>query len=304
MTQPSHILKIAANQGGIIRLDQALESGLTARMVKRRVACGEWQQESRAVYRIIDMDRPLDRARAAVAALPGAVASHETAAKLHTVPRVNSDAVVVTVHARTTHSFPGVAVRRTLDLAESHITVIDGLPTTTIPRTIIDLAADLHPRHVEAIVDDLVLDRRLCMEELDTLVRSVARRGKPGSTHLRAIVDSRLESGIPSASKLERLGLALLLAADLPRPVTEYSPSWNPTIRFDAAYPGERIAIEWDSKRWHGNDRSFQADRTRDRISLLHGWRVFRFTWSDVAERPDDVSRTIRTALRSPTPPT
>lgn len=293
-------LEIAAKQGGVIRLDQAIAAGLSPSSIGRRVAKGNWQRIARAIYRILDMDMPLDRVRAAITALPRAVASHETAAELHSIPRLALGQAIVTVHSRTTHTFPGVVVHRTRDLDDDHTDIINGVPATSTARTIVDLSARLHPRHLEAIVDDLVAAKRLELAELEGIVTAIARRGKAGSTTLRDLIAQRRSDGIPLASRLERLGLSVLLNAGLPRPHTEYPAPWDPHNRLDAAYPNARIGIEWDSKRWHTQVASFERDRIRDREAMLRGWHVFRFTWQDVTERPHVVVRTVRTALQLP----
>lgn len=293
-------LRVAASQGGVIRLDQALGYGITNSAISRRVHRGSWQRIARSVYRLIDMQEPRDLVRAAIAALPQAVASHETAAEMHRIARLPKGKAVVTVHAKTTHTFPGVTIHRTRDLAESHMTVAEGLPVTTLPRTIVDLSANLHPSHLAAIVDDLVASKRLNLDRLSCLAASVARRGKAGSTTLRSLLNERDDAEISIASRLERRGLTVLLDAGLPRPVLEYPAPWNESRRIDAAYPDARIGIEWDSMSWHTQVAAFQRDRVRDRLALLEGWRVFRFTWHDVTERPFDVVATIRTALSAP----
>ncbi|MEA2000535.1 MAG: type IV toxin-antitoxin system AbiEi family antitoxin domain-containing protein [Actinomycetota bacterium] len=300
MDTDNEALRVAASQGGVIRLDQALGYGISNSAISRRVHSGQWQRIARSVYRLIDMEDPRDRVRAAIAGLPQAVASHETAAELHRVARLPAGRAVVTVHAKTTHTFPGVTVHRTRDLGKDHTTAIDGLPVTTLPRTIIDLSAKLHPGHLAAIVDDLVASKRLDVDKLSDLAASIARRGKPGSTTLRSLISEREGSGIAIASRLERRGLAVLLDAGLPRPTIEHPAPWDETRRLDAAYPDAKIGIEWDSTRWHTLVTAFQRDRVRDRLALLEGWRVFRFTWDDVTERPYDVVATIRTALNSP----
>ena len=297
MNAESNALQLAAQQGGVIRRDQAIACGISASSISRRIHKGHWQRIGRSIYRIVEMNKPLDRVRAAVAALPGAVASHETAAELHSMRRLPTGRAVVTVHSRTTHDFPGVVVHRTRDLDDGHTVAIDGICVTSRARTIVDLSAQLHPRHLEAIVDDLVAAKRLDPIELSDLVAEIARRGKAGSTTLRDLIAERQTSGVPFASRLERRGLSVILDAGLPRPEIEYPAPWDPTKRLDAAYPAIRVGIEWDSRRWHTQVAAFDSDRHRDRNALLQGWRVFRFTWQDVTGRPHEVVRTIRTAL-------
>jgi hypothetical protein len=190
-------------------------------------------------------------------------------------------------------------VHRTTDLDTSHFTTENGLPVTTLCRTVIDLAGRLHPRHLELIIDDLVAARRLDLSDFEAMVDGIARRGKPGSQILRLLLSERTSDDAGLASRLERLGLKVLTDAGLPTPETEYPAPWNAAERIDAAYPSAKLGIEWDSKRWHTQVAAFQADRKRDRMALLEGWRVFRFTWQDVTELPYEVVDTIRTALKA-----
>jgi hypothetical protein len=98
-------------------------------------------------------------------------------------------------------------------------------------------------------------------------------------------------------SELERRARDLIASAGLPMPIHEYPIPWAPGRRFDDAYPDQRLAIEWDSRRYHGQLEAFEADRLRDRTAALHGWRVIRFTWQDVEQRPAMVVESIRLLL-------
>lgn len=292
-------MAIAASQGGVLRRDQVLACGICRSTMDRYIRTGNWTRISRGVYQVIDMDGRDHRIRAAIAALPNAVVSHETAAEIRSIPHLPRGLATVLVHSRTTHVFPGVVVHRTGDLDPSHLTQEDGLPVTTLERTLIDLSGRLHPRHLEFVVDDLVAAKRLDLTELGAIVESIARRGKSGSQSLRTLLSGRIADDAGLASRLERLGLKVLADAGLPTPEVEYPAPWDTTKRIDAAYPSAKIGIEWDSKRWHTQVAGFQRDRERDRHALLEGWRVFRFTWHDVTEVPWDVVGTIRSALET-----
>jgi Transcriptional regulator, AbiEi antitoxin/Protein of unknown function (DUF559) len=294
---PDHaIAHLSARQGGFVRRDQAIELGLTRNQIGQRLKDGRWKRVGRYGYRLFDMSDSVDRLRAAVAALPDAVVSHESAAELHGIPRVPSGRAVVSTHSQTTHLFPGVVVRRTHDLDVVDVVLVSELPTTTPSRTIVDLAAVVSPRHLESIVDESVAAGLVVVEDLVAVRDRITRRGKPGMKAIGRVLDRRA-SGPPSGTGLERSGAALLVDAGLPEPQYEYPIPWEEGHRFDAAYRDHRLAIEWDSIRWHTQLDAFQRDRERDRAAQLHGWRVLRFTWFDVKERPDHVIATVRTAL-------
>jgi very-short-patch-repair endonuclease len=55
--------------------------------------------------------------------------------------------------------------------------------------------------------------------------------------------------------------------------------------------------VEGDSREWHGDEYTFQADRERDNLAQLAGWRILRFTWHDVTRKPDYVVSSIRRGL-------
>lgn len=113
---------------------------------------------------------------------------------------------------------------------------------------------------------------------------------------MREVLERRL--GIDrTESELERRGRKLIAAAGLPLPIPEYPIPWAPHRRFDDAYPSIRLAIEWDSIRYHGDLASFDADRERDRLVVLNRWKIIRFTWKDVSERPDRLVQTIAELL-------
>ncbi|MDQ3153549.1 MAG: endonuclease domain-containing protein [Actinomycetota bacterium] len=57
------------------------------------------------------------------------------------------------------------------------------------------------------------------------------------------------------------------------------------------------LAIEVDGWAWHSGADRFQRDRTRQNQLHLAGWTVLRFTWHDVAHRPDHCVDVILAAL-------
>lgn len=294
---PDRLLaEIAASQGGAIRRDQALDSGLSKGQIDRRVRDGRWTPIGAFGYRVIDMPGSLDLVRAAVASLPNAVVSHDAAAELHNMPKLRRGTATVLVHSQTTHDFPGVTVHRCHDLLDEHVVEIDSLPVTTVPRTIVDLSRFLTTRHLTAVFASSVSEQQTSVDAVQTVVDQVARRGKPGIRKLKWILEER-ELGPRDGTPLERLGAEVLRNGGLPEPRFEYPIPWSPERRFDAAYPIARLAIEWDSRRWHELLEAFARDRERDRQALLHGWRVVRFTWIDVTRTPDEVVSTVRSLI-------
>jgi len=292
------LTEIAVEQGGAVRHDQVRSCGFTKGQIDQRVRDGRWRPLGRFGYRIVDMSGSMNLVRAAVATLPNAVASHDSAAEVHEIPKLRRGLATVLVHSRTTHFFPGVVVHRCHDLRDEHIVEVAGLAMTSVPRTIVDLAPFLTRRHVAAVLESVIAEQRIGIAAVERVVEQVARRGKPGIRKIRSILDDR-RSGPRNGSPLERRGADVLRVGGLPEPRFEYPIPWDPDRRFDAAFPLERLAIEWDSRRWHELADAFARDRERDRQALLHGWRVVRFTWTDVVDHPSEVVDTVHRLLKS-----
>lgn len=289
-------LELAHSQGGVLTRPQALAIGFTRHQLEYRLATERWQRVSGLGYRLLPCKDDFDQLLAATSLLPAAVVSHESAGAIHGFQGLKDTPATVSVHSRTTHTFEGVVVKRYHDLLDQHWVNHRGMRVTTPARTVFDLSASYGDRRLLRIASGLIDARRVTKDELEEVLGSVGRRGKPGTRRMRKLL---LTLGIGSdSSELERRGRLLL-----PRrrcgcePVGEYEIPWLPLRRFDDAYPRHRVAIEWDSVRYHGQRDSFERDRQRDRSALERGWRVLRFTWIDVAERPSDVTTSVSAVL-------
>lgn len=289
-------IDLAHSQGGVLTRAQALALGFTRHQLEYRLETGRWQRVSDLGYRLLPSNDDFDQLMAAVSLLPAAVVSHESAGALHGFRWLKDAPATVSVHSRTTHSFEGVVVKRCHDLHDQHWVEYRGLRLTTPARTVFDLAASYGDRRLNRIVSGLMDAGHVSETELEEVLASVGRRGKPGTQRMRKLLAAL---GVGShASELERRGRLLL-----PRhrcgckPVGEYEIPWLPRRRFDDAYPRHKVAVEWDSVRYHGQRDSFESDRQRDRTALERGWRVLRFTWVDVNERSGDVTTSVSAVL-------
>lgn len=295
------VIALAMSHGGLVSRTQLLDLGLSRHWVDREVRSQRLVPLRPGIYRVLEMTNHTDLLRAALLALPGATVSHQSAAHLLQFPSPPKLETTVTVHPRTTHVFPGVTVRRTADLTTEHTINASGMPATNLMRTVFDLAGILHEAQTDDLVENLILEGRLDLARLDEFVRPLCRKGKKGSTAVRAIIDRRILSGAPDATHLERLGLQILRSAGLPDPVLEYPAPWDSACRLDAAYPPQRLAIEWDSTAWHSSLQRMRGDRERDRAAALAGWALLRYTWHDVTERPTTIATEVAQLLAART---
>jgi hypothetical protein len=294
---------LAASQASFISGRQAADHGLTPAAIRWRVEQKLWTRARNGLYQVNGVSGDFrGLIRGAVAILPDAAISHESAPELHEFPCIPKGRAVVTVHARTTHSYPGVTVHRSQDLAPDHIVMVDNLKTTSIARTLVDLAAVSRKGMVARAMDEMLSSGRLRIEELVSMFDETARPGRTGSKTIRELLDERVGDELVSASKLERIGMDLFHHGGIPRPEWQYPAPWNPDERIDFAWPACFAGVEGDSRRWHTRVADFERDRRRDRLSLLQHWTILRFTWFDFTKRPDEVLAQVRQLLEQRRP--
>jgi hypothetical protein len=293
---PRRALEIAAKQGGFATRDQLLSCGLSASAIDRRVNAGHLVVVSPGIYQVFPTAGHVDLLRGAILALPDPVISHQSAAFMLDFPILPTLEPTVTVASHTTHSFPGVTVRRADDLVSSHVTRVEGMFVTNVARTTFDLGRILEFREFENVADALILEGRLQERHLRRITDDVGRKGKPGTRAARDFLAMR-GGAHQGSTVLERRGRELLARGGLPAPSPQFPIPWSPGHRFDDAYPPERLAIEWDSRAWHLQRAAMERDRKRDREAALHGWYVIRFTWEDVTKRPAEVVDTVARLL-------
>jgi very-short-patch-repair endonuclease len=171
------------------------------------------------------------------------------------------------------------------------------IPITTPPRTLLDLAGTFTFDDLERAADKAFRVCTLTPERLwDYLKRAHVARCR-GVASLRTIAMDRSRYGVLE-SDFEDDAIRLLRSYNLPEPVRQLRVRvWTRNLRFDLAYPNERVAIELDGRGPHWGRDVWQADHDRDNASELGDWRVLRFTWWDVHDRPLYVVLVVATAL-------
>ena len=293
------VVETALRNGGSITSAEIQALGASREWLARRTTDGWLERCGPGTYRLPGAESDWHSTLAAACHRLGGVVSHESAAQLHGMPRLRRGLVIVSVPVRRSNRYPGVDVRQKTDLSPEQVTYAKRLPVTTPARTIIDLAEQLGVKRLSRLVDSSVAGGLTSYDSVLTLFEQLARRGKPGTRTMRAVMESRGAEGGPDPSELEHRLLELIDRASLPPPTREFSAPWlTPTNgRVDLAYLENRLVIEADSRRWHQLADAFLTDRERDNRAQLAGWRVLRFTWWDIEQRPEYVVMMIRQAL-------
>ena len=221
----------------------------------------------------------------------GAVLSHRSAAALHELRDTNQRKTDVTVPGDWRADRPTIRIHSsTLDSED--VAIVDGIPVTSVARTILDLAGDLQNDPLLRVVEEA--DRRETFD-LRAMERVMARRPTAkGIAELRHILADYRDAP-DTRSKLERDFWALIKTAKLPPPQLN---TMVAGFLVDVCWPEWRLVVELDSRGFHARRRAFETDRIRDATLQRHGFRILRITYKRVQEDPDAVLADILALAR------
>ena len=234
--------------------------------------------------------------RVAVATGSGAAwASHRTAAALRALdgfPRRQVE--VVTPYGRrrkrSTWTVHESRVLRGVDLDE-----VDGIPCTSVARTVLDLPA-VAPAVLVAQALDHACRRWPGMLDLITQRHlELGRRGRKGTRLITAMLDERHGRGRFTDSGFEAATLRLVQAVGLPEPVLQHRVRDGDFVAFiDLAWPDIRWALECDSLAHHSGKRAHEWDRARRRRLKRLGWETVEVTYDQVVKQARQTGDELR----------
>ncbi len=298
-------------QHGLITRAQALyEIEMTESAVDRRLRSGEWIKLEPGVYRHVH--RPATWESRMLAACLGldAVASHRSAARLWELEGVPWRGLEITMpfprqHGRRRHD---LVIHRSNQLHLAEPLERNGVRTTGIGRTLLDLAAVSSMERLEFALDDALRRELVTGDELWRTLRRHARRGRNGIQKFRLLLERRVpptsaEGAALPDSLFNRAVARLLEQAGLGPFQVEHvvTDGLRRIARVDLAWPDEKLAIEADSIRYHFDHHTFQRDRMKRNELQLLGWDVLAFTWQDYLHRKQWIIATVRQSLRQRT---
>ena len=289
-----HWTDVARRQAGVIHRSQLLAAGLTrdniATLLRSRLLI---VMPHRGVYRAAGA--PQTAASQAWTAILGAraVLSYLSAAEWWELPVEQDGRIHVTRRARqkfATHKL--IRIHRTLLMPEA-VTTRFGLRITTRTETLLDCLGWLPVPAARNLLDRAFQQAWIVPRDLDR--RLDEQPGRWGNRQLAGLArDCRPGIEAESERRLQRLlEQAGVLGWVANHPVRVGGHRFRP----DIAFPGLRLAVEVDGWAYHRTKEQRDADVERDNLLMLAGWRVLRFTWEDVRDRPGYVLAMIRSLL-------
>ena len=296
--------EIARVQFGLIARFQALQY-LSAAAIKRRCSSGRWHQVLPGVYAL--SGAPQSDARRIMAAVLWArgraetrarsCASHGTAARLWGIGGAGQTVHVIS--PRPLKNRDEEIVIHRVELEEIDITAVQGIPVTTVARTLFDLGATHSLKEVESALEAALRKGLVSLPRLRWQVDRSAGCGRRGSSTLRRLLEERTRGYIPSESELELRLFRILKQARLPLPTRQnvIKHQGRFIARVDYAYPSRQLVIEVHGWKHHGAKGRWQADLARGNLVMLSGARTLEFTWHDVTREQGEVASLVRRAL-------
>jgi predicted transcriptional regulator of viral defense system len=243
--QSQAVRAIARDQAGVLARAQLLSAGVSASAIARAVRSGRLHRVHAGVYSLVVPELLTEEGwlRAALAAAgEGAVLSHATAAwRWRLIPALPSMMQLAVPQPRKAPR--GVALHESGRLSPADTTTNRGFPTTSVPRTLLDLATRYEHR---------ALCRALAEAEFHHDLRpadilATLRRGHPGSAKLRAALDAHVPGHGEMKSRLERRFRELLLrhGIELPQRNQEVGPWTVETRGPSGARPPWPPSVRW-----------------------------------------------------------
>ena len=290
------IAELAGRQHGVVASWQLTTAGIARGVVFHRLESGRLHPLHRGVYAVGHACVSL-RGRMMAAALscgPRGVVSHASSASLSCVIPLVSRWTDVTV-PRPLRARSGVILHTSV-LPSDEVTRVDGIPTTTVARTLLDLAAVLDARRLERCINEAEVRRLGSQLSLPDLLDRYPRRRGTGTIR-EILAAGRLGSDV-TREELEARFRAFLIERSISLPAFN-APlrAGGSTMEVDCVWRAARLIVELDGRGAHNTDRAIERDKRRDRLLAASGWLVVRVTWRQLHREPVELERDLRRTI-------
>lgn len=169
---------------------------------------------------------------------------------------------------------------------------LDPVWVTDAVTTVLDCVRQMNLQEAVVVCDSALRSRQVTLRQLVDAARRL--RGVRHATRVRralALCDPECGSVLESALRVEMIeaGISGFVSQRVVRDVRG-----RYILRVDFCFEAVRLIVEADGARWHPDPA---RDRRLDNRLVAAGWRVLRFSWSEVLHDPAAVLELIRSAL-------
>jgi very-short-patch-repair endonuclease len=283
-----------AGQWGVISRVQLRAAGVAPARVDHWVRGGRLRVVHRGVYSAGGTVLRVEgrRLAAVLACGRGAVLSHRTAAAHWGLLATDQVGIDVTA-PRSRQGIPGIRLHSSRSLDAQDTTNHQGIPITTVHRTLLDLAATTRDEQLERALAQAMHLQLYDQRAIDDVI--ARSNGHRGTGRLDAATRQPMQV---TMSEWEDRMLRLVRRARLPEPICN-RPLHVPDhgeCKPDFYWPAHDLIVETDGWESHRTLAAFRADRAKDAALTAAGYRVLRFTW-DVDDAT--IVRRLRAVLQN-----
>ncbi|HET7416956.1 MAG TPA: type IV toxin-antitoxin system AbiEi family antitoxin domain-containing protein [Solirubrobacterales bacterium] len=293
---------LAGDQYGVVGLWQLERLGLSVKVVDKRVAAGRLHRVHQGAYAVGHrlLSQKGNLMAAVLACGPDAVLSHRSAAFLHGILDDGRDRVDVIAPNRRGRAPRAIKAHRDGTLTATDRAKIDGIPCTSLARTLLDIAATESASTLTYAVTQAEVEEVFDLVEVVGLLRR--SRGRRGVARLRLAIEHHDSLEQEARQELEKKLIRLWKRTQIPTPeVNGHLLVDGIALMPDFIWREAGLIVEADSRRVHGTATAFEKDRLRDQRLTAAGWTVIRVTWRQVTNEPERVAQTVRTLLSNQT---
>jgi predicted transcriptional regulator of viral defense system len=286
---------LAEAQHGVVGRSQLLGLGFTRHTVQDCVTSGRLHRIHRGVYAAGHPNiTPKGHWMAAVLACgPEAILSHRRALALWEIREATGGRIEVTVPGHGGRRGPkGILVHSCENLEDADRTVRDGIPVTSLARTLLDYASLAQPQQVRLALEAAERRGFVVGRELEELMARSSRHR--GTKKLRSVLAQMKGPAPLTRSELENQFLALIRGSGIPEPQINVIVEGE---LVDAFWPDQRLIVEVDGYEFHKGRAEFESDRRRDAKLQVAGYRVLRVTKQRMDDEPQAVLSDVRALL-------
>ncbi len=296
------VAELAASQHGAFSTRQAAARGLSRRQIRSLLDHRLLFEPIAGVLRF--PAAPVTwRQRMMIATLapPGNHAGFRAAALLHQLDgfrRPDPPLEIVGPRGSRALRVPDLVQHWVEPLPDEDLVVVDGIPTTGLARTVVDVCGLGDPALALRAVDDFER-RRASLNWLRLTAERLHRPGQSGTGTVLRLLERRQLGGRVSDTWFERLVERCLAAPGLPPWVRQHEIHHEGQFvaRVDLACPALLLAVEAHSRQFHFGAGPESADQRRENQMSALGWQTVYVGWYS-AERPHRVATTIAAIAR------
>jgi hypothetical protein len=270
---------LASSAKGVVARRELLRAGVSADEIHHRLLSGSLIREYPGVYRVGHRAPNVESSYMAAVKACGEGALLGGLAAAHLLGLIKGKAPAPEVTTPTERRIKGVRTRRSVAVCRADATKWRGIPVTSVPRTLIDIAPRLSPDRLARACHEAGVLHKTTPHQVERILRPNA----PGAAKLRAVMRGDTKVLL---SKLERKFLERLKAASFPLPETNKPAGGR---RVDCRWPEHNLTVELDSYTYHSSRDAWENDRRREREAYARGDNFRRYTWGDVFEHPSQM---------------